>query len=314
MGASTVRELHRSSFRPIAFSVAVVAMSFCAACFGEESTNNVGLDAATPFDATGGDSQGHVDAGAIDTSVADSASDADASVVRDAAPDADASADAAPGADASADAALCPPSGLLAYYALDENTGNVIHDGTGNGHDGTTTATWAVGKKGFALSFDGTTSAIVPAADSFMYGDKNCDYTVEYWVNVTVGPTGQFRVVYHHGNSDMERTSGQWLDMGALDIRGSVSTTIFFNEVLVSDPVSLSTWVFVTDLKRGAVHEVWLNGVLNQMSTLGGASVGNRGPLYLGADPVWPGMSGLLDEVRVYQGAISQAQIQLDMQ
>jgi hypothetical protein len=274
---------------------------------------------------------------ANDSSIAVDANDAsDAAVPIDAAPDAapdasdsgdddasDASADAGDDAgdagdavDASpdADAGACPADGILAYYALDEDGGTVIHDNSGNGHDGTTTAAWVPGKKGTALSFDGTTSAIVPAANDFRYGDNDCDFAVEYWIEVTAPPTGDYLSVFHHGSTDLERTSGQWLDPTETLLRGAISTTASYNEVLTTSAFAQSTWVFLTHLKRGSSQEVWMNGVLYATATLGGPSVGNSGPLYLGKDPVWTGLTGLLDEVRVYQGALSPQQIQADMQ
>jgi streptogramin lyase len=50
----------------------------------------------------------------------------------------------------------CPCPGSLACYALDEGSGDIAGDSSGNGNDGTIYgATWTTGKKGGGLSFDG---------------------------------------------------------------------------------------------------------------------------------------------------------------
>ena len=46
--------------------------------------------------------------------------------------------------------------GLVGYWAMDEGSGTNIYDGSGNNNNGTTSgATWANGKIGGALNFDG---------------------------------------------------------------------------------------------------------------------------------------------------------------
>src|SRR3989339_678519 len=46
---------------------------------------------------------------------------------------------------------------LVAYWSFDEGSGSTLHDGTGNGHDGTLMngPVWVDGKRGGALQFDG---------------------------------------------------------------------------------------------------------------------------------------------------------------
>src|SRR4051812_22134562 len=51
--------------------------------------------------------------------------------------------------------------GLVAAYSFDEGSGTTASDASGNGHGGTVAgATWATGKFGSALSFNGTSSHV----------------------------------------------------------------------------------------------------------------------------------------------------------
>jgi len=56
----------------------------------------------------------------------------------------------------------CGVADLALYYSFDEATGAVVHDGSGNGHDGTTTGkvAWVTGRRNGALQFDGVTSRV----------------------------------------------------------------------------------------------------------------------------------------------------------
>ena len=57
-----------------------------------------------------------------------------------------------------------PATGPLAWWRLNEGTGNVAHDVTGHGFEGMIrdTARWVEGPSGKALSFDGHTFVEVP--------------------------------------------------------------------------------------------------------------------------------------------------------
>lgn len=131
---------------------------------------------------------------------------------------------------------------------------------------------------------------------------------------MTAAPTGAWRSVFHHGNSDTERTSAQWLQPGAMSSCNAISTTNNYNDYFCTDNFPLDQWVHFADVKQGGKHLLYYNGVLQRSAALSGPGVGNNGPIYMGKDPVWDGITGLLDEVRIYRRALSQAEIQQHMQ
>src|SRR5262249_31144954 len=74
---------------------------------------------------------------------------------------------------------------LVAAYSFDEGTGNVLHDVSGNGNDGTVaSATWSSGKYGGALTFTGASGSSVTVNDSASL-DLTTGMTVEAWVSPT---------------------------------------------------------------------------------------------------------------------------------
>src|SRR5262245_6948365 len=74
-----------------------------------------------------------------------------------------------------------PAAGPVAAFNFDEAAGSVLRDLSGNGNHGTITrATWAPGKFGSALAFNGTNAMVsVPDSNSL---DLTRSMTLEAWV------------------------------------------------------------------------------------------------------------------------------------
>ena len=75
-------------------------------------------------------------------------------------------------------------TGLAAAYSFDEGSGNVLHDASGNGNNGTiSSASWSTaGKFGDALSFTGSLGSWVTVPDSASL-DLTTGMTLEAWVD-----------------------------------------------------------------------------------------------------------------------------------
>ena len=71
---------------------------------------------------------------------------------------------------------------LVAYWTLDEGSGNSVYDTSGNDNNGTINgATWGDGKYGKALQFNGQDNYVeVPSSDSLEI-DENV--TIAAWIN-----------------------------------------------------------------------------------------------------------------------------------
>ena len=76
--------------------------------------------------------------------------------------------------------AWAAPPGLVASYSFDEGSGLTVGDSSGNGHAGTITgATWATGRYGGGLDFNGTNASVDLGALGTLY---QTGFTLEAWV------------------------------------------------------------------------------------------------------------------------------------
>lgn len=76
---------------------------------------------------------------------------------------------------------------LVAHWRLDETSGNIAYDSSGNGHDGTLQgdAQWTSGRIGGALDFDGSDDYVDIAYSPALSLNE---FTFSAWVNIAVEP------------------------------------------------------------------------------------------------------------------------------
>jgi len=206
-------------------------------------------------------------------------------------------------------------SGLVAWYNFNEGTGAALHDSSGNGNNaviqdttssGAATApTWTSSQySGSALVFDGRTSAAAPDSASL---DPTTGLTLEAWVNPTAltdapliyKADGRYSLYLYYG------TPGAQLN---------VTTS---GEVDGTSPLATNVWTHLATTYDGTTQNLFVNGVLVATQPQTGAITSQGQPatsLLLGTDTYWDFFSGAMDGVRIYNYALSQAQIQSDMQ
>jgi hypothetical protein len=75
----------------------------------------------------------------------------------------------------------------------------------------------------------------------------------------------------------------------------------------------LNTWTFLAGTYDGSKLSLYVNGVLAGSVSLSGSIFSTSDPLRIGGD--WSGemFTGTIDDVRIYSTALTQAQIQSDM-
>src|SRR5256885_3103683 len=86
-------------------------------------------------------------------------------------------------AGASPPPALYNASGLGLYYMFDEGAGSLASDSSGNGNAGSLLGgtTWAAGKLGQALSFDGVSGNVTAATTAGL--NLSTTLTMAAWIN-----------------------------------------------------------------------------------------------------------------------------------
>ena len=193
-------------------------------------------------------------------------------------------------------------SGPIAYW----NAENGAADATGNGHDGIfhgDTATTTSGPFGKAFTFDGN-GDYIDIGDELDMGTS--DFTLSAWVKGDPTMNSWARIF------DKGYASGY--ELGKTDTSSKIGFTyLFFNSYAdsLSDLVD-NTWHHVAITKQGAIVSLYADGDLESAINVSFASQDNALPLLIGYNPGEgvPGYwKGLLDELRIYNRALSASEI-----
>ena len=210
-----------------------------------------------------------------------------------------------------------PPNnlGLVGYWSFNEGTSTVALDYSGNKNKGTLVngPTWVNGKQGKALNFDGGNDRVVigdPANNSLDFGSGSFSYGM--WVN-PASFIGNYDMPWFKGGSsagapgyDFELGSGAWT------VNIADATTIKSNSFLSSG--TLGTWTHIFAVVDRSTNRlvVYVNGkstgVGTDISTLGSMS-GTYSATISSNGASYP-FNGLIDEVRIYNRALSAGEIQ----
>jgi hypothetical protein len=210
-----------------------------------------------------------------------------------------------------AQAPIVGQPGIVAAYGFEEATGTTIADATGNGHTGTASGTaWSsTGRFGNALAFNGVNSRVNIPDDSAL--QLTTGMTIEAWVNPATltgwrsvvmkeSATGLAYALYAH---DGTRPAG-YLNTGLATDFGVNGTTA----------LQVNTWTHLATTYDGAAMKLYINGVLVGTRPTTGTILTTTSPLRIGGDVPWGEyFSGLIDEVRIYNRALTPTEIQTDM-
>jgi glucose/arabinose dehydrogenase/PKD repeat protein len=198
----------------------------------------------------------------------------------------------------------------VAAYSFNEGSGTSVADASGNGNGGAIgTASWTTqGKFGNALSFNGTSAKVTVADSASLH--LTSGMTLEAWVNPSA-VTSAWRDVIVKGDDDyylMATSTPSSLPVGA-GFFGGVKARAFG-----TSPLALNTWTYLATTYDGANLKLYVNGVLVATTAKTGAIQTSANPLQFGGDSIYGQyFSGLIDEVRVYNSALTQGQVQTDM-
>jgi hypothetical protein len=219
---------------------------------------------------------------------------------------------------------------LVAHWRLDETSGTIAHDASGNGHDGTIIGEpkWGAGKIGGALEFDGSGDVVDLGAfdvvgpgitlagwlkpDSFAINDgrvlTKADEWGEnnhWWMLSTIGEAGEIRLRFRLKTTDGQNTTTLIASSGVLEV---------------------GEWQHAAATWDGTTMRLYLNGEEVGSTAKGGdavatdasvkASIGSQPPDAYATDisHVNKFFDGFLDDVRLYNGALSQDEIQILME
>jgi hypothetical protein len=200
-------------------------------------------------------------------------------------------------------------SGLVAAYGFNEGSGTVVNDVSGYGNNGTISgAAWTTsGKYGNALSFNGTNALVtINNAPSLQL---TTGMTLEVWVYPTT-VTAAWRDVIYKGNDNyyLEGSSNSGPPTAGAIFGGA------YGQVYGPNALTANTWAHLAATYDGAAMRLYVNGVQVASRAETGAIATSTNPLQIGGDSIYGQyFEGRIDEVRIYNLALSVAQIQSDM-
>ena len=204
-----------------------------------------------------------------------------------------------------------PLPGLVAAYGFNEGAGTTLTDVSGHGHPGTLTGpAWsASGRNGGALAFDGVNDFV--RIEDHAELDLTTGMTLSAWVNPSALGTAWRTVLFKeqaahmtyalYASSGTGRPAGQAYVGGQRDVRGPAALTA-------------GAWTHLTSSYDGTTLRLYVNG--SQVATLAvsGPMTVSSGPLKLGGNAIWSEwFAGLMDDVRVYNRALTASEVQTEM-
>jgi len=213
---------------------------------------------------------------------------------------------------ATAQTCLPPPAGLVGWWPGDENAKDIVGSNDGALKNG---ATFADGKVGRAFGFNGVnTSVEVP--DSALWTFGNASFTIDLWVNFRGVPDRAPFVDHDEGPGETNKWIF-WFDNIGHGIPGP-ALRFHINSPSLGplDPViapwspNTGQWYHVAVTRNGNTYMLYINGVQvatnTDMQTIPAANV----PLSIGEGDQQYFFNGLIDEVEIYQRALSAQEIQ----
>jgi chitodextrinase len=203
------------------------------------------------------------------------------------------------------------PAGLVAAYAFDEGSGATTSDASGNGHTGSlVNASWtAAGRNGGALVFNGSNARVdVPDAASL---HLTTAMTLEAWVKLTVVSNAWRDVIYKGNDNYYLEASSPGGGSGPV---GGATVASKIAEAKAPSALTAGTWAHLATTYDGANLRLYVNGTLAATVAKTGTIATSSNPLQIGGDSLYNQFfNGTIDDVRVYNAALTAAEIQTDM-
>ncbi len=203
-------------------------------------------------------------------------------------------------------------SGLVAAYSFNEGSGTTVSDSSGNGNNGTISgATWTTsGKYGSALSFNGRSSRVIINDSASLH--LSSGMTLEAWVSSTSVPASWEDVIYKQNDIYfLEAGSGVSKHPPAI---GATFASHGDQYLAGVSSLAANTWTHLAATYDGTTLLLYVNGVQVASRAVSDSITSSTQALQIGGDAAYGQyFTGIIDEVRVYNLAITAAEIQNDM-
>lgn len=207
-------------------------------------------------------------------------------------------------------------NGLVAHWKMDENTGTTLSDSSGNANNSQNfsgNTTWAPGRYGSGLLFDGNNDAVLfnetPSTD---LGALTDSYTVSTWFKTTTNASSTVVLV----NKGVGAASPMSLELSDTEVAqfrifGGGNSSLAVGSAALND----GKWHLITgvrDVNEDKVF-IYVDGELAGLTTdTLTSSAANDSQLSLGAAEDLSGdFTGTMDDTRIYNRALSASEVQM---
>lgn len=194
--------------------------------------------------------------------------------------------------------------GLVAYWNMDEGKGTVLRDISGNGNDGNIIdAVWVNGKYGGGLEFNGSSSWVAFRDAAIL--DIADEISVEAWVKPYSREGGAILGKYDGRGGYLLLAS--WFDTFPYFFAGKDPKFA----VLRDDPLRLNEWHhIIATAKKGASANLYIDGTLKRQQKVMEHGFENKAIKFvIGKYGSRCYFKGILDEIRVYNRALSEDEV-----
>ncbi len=211
------------------------------------------------------------------------------------------------------------PPGLVAGYRLDEGTGTTTADISGNSSTGTLVngPVWTSGKYGGALSFGGTNYVNLGNPVPLRLTGS---MTLSAWINISANPFDDGAIVAKLGPAgwQLKTSPDTGVRTAAIQISSNGSDAIQRYSATV---LATNTWYHIAGVYDAAARSlnIYVNGVLDNgvlAGTVPAAQFNTTYNVNIAQRTGMPGtfnFRGRLDEVHIFNRALSASEIQNDM-
>jgi hypothetical protein len=204
------------------------------------------------------------------------------------------------------------PTNLIGAWGFDEANGTTTADASGQNNTGTLNGPTrdAAGRFGGALSFDGVNDWVTVADANVL--DLTTGMTIEAWVRPTaIGALWRSVVLKEQPNNLIYALyAGDGVGRPAMDV--FTTADIGFSGTTATP---LNAWTHLAATYDGTTQRLYVNGTQVATRATTGSIRASTGALRIGGNSSWNDewFAGLIDEVRLYNRALSATEIQGDM-
>ncbi len=213
---------------------------------------------------------------------------------------------------------------LILHWRFDEGSGTVVHDSSGNGHDGIVEGNpvWVAGRIGGALDFGGTDRVVDETAGDYINGLDAI--TVCIWIKSNIIGTDKGFVILEEpsggDNRNMRYDAASWAWPGGTNlIKLALDSTGGHQAHEGSDNTQTTEWQHVTMVwSSGNELKLYINGELDSPRGTDAGTTGTvTGVVKLivgqGCKDANGGWDGLIDDVQIHNTPLTQSEIQTVM-